>query len=73
MKKLAEFLKILRPAKRVENKQVDTAVADEERFERCVLCGSITTTEKSTPIELRENYELGCGQLCHLCHMKLEK
>lgn len=73
MKKITDFFKGSASSKGVKKDNTGTANSVEERFERCVLCGTITTVEKSTPIELREDYELGCGQLCHLCRMKLEK
>ncbi len=40
-------------------------------FERCVMCGEMTDVPISTPIELRSNYEVGCGQLCIACQKKL--
>ncbi len=38
-----------------------------EEFERCILCGAITDVPISLPIDLRENYEVGVGQICSAC------
>ncbi len=38
-----------------------------EEFERCILCGAITEIPISMPIDLRENYEVGVGQICDVC------
>lgn len=35
--------------------------------EPCVLCGKLTDVDKSTPIELRENYVEGGGEVCNDC------
>lgn len=40
----------------------------DEQFERCVICGELTHYTKDTPIEERECYEIGCGQLCYSCY-----
>ena len=44
-----------------------------EEFERCVMCGKLTSIPVSTPIDFRDFYEVGCGQLCSSCYMKLSK
>lgn len=44
-----------------------------ELFERCVLCGELTPVPVTMPVEFRENYELGCGQLCILCRQKMQQ
>ena len=44
-----------------------------EEFERCIMCGELTDIAITTPIEFRENYEIGCGQLCAICYKKLGK
>lgn len=41
-----------------------------EKFEHCILCGRITKVPTYMPIELRENYEVGCGQICDECARK---
>ena len=43
---------------------------DAEKFERCILCGAITYIPISMHIDWRENYEVGCGQLCVHCAKK---
>ena len=42
-------------------------------FERCVMCGALTAVPVSMPIEFREGYQPGCGQLCIACQQKLRK
>lgn len=44
-----------------------------EEFERCVMCGELTHVPISTPIEFRDFYEIGCGQLCVDCAKKQRK
>jgi len=41
-----------------------------EGFERCVMCGNVTNVPVSMPIDFRDNYEAGCGQLCSECALK---
>lgn len=41
-----------------------------EEFERCVLCGELTGVPVSMPIDWRENYEIGIGQVCAQCAKK---
>lgn len=43
-----------------------------EEVERCVMCGQLTHVLKSEPIDFRENYEVGCGQLCIDCYNELQ-
>ena len=38
-----------------------------ERFERCIVCGKMTSVPVSMPIDWRENYEIGLGQVCAEC------
>lgn len=38
-----------------------------EEYERCILCGTLTDVPVSMPVDLRENYEIGLGQLCSDC------
>ncbi len=38
-----------------------------EEFERCVMCGKLTCVPVSMPVDWRENYEMGMGQLCAEC------
>ena len=46
---------------------------DREEYERCIMCGTLTRIPISMPIELRKNYEVGCGQLCDECAKKLQE
>ncbi len=41
-----------------------------EEFERCVMCGELTCVPISMPIDWRENYEIGMGQICAACAKK---
>ena len=36
-------------------------------LEKCVFCGKTTNVPVDTPIELRQNYVEGAGQLCAKC------
>lgn len=40
---------------------------DTEEFERCIMCGRLTGIPVSMPIDWRENYEIGLGQVCTEC------
>ena len=42
-------------------------------LERCVLCGKTTEVRKDTPVELRDDYIEGAGQLCHNCMAMVSK
>lgn len=42
----------------------------ESPFERCVMCGELTTVRKDTHIDFRDNYEIGFGQMCYQCSKK---
>ena len=42
-----------------------------EELDICVICGAITDVPLSKPIDNREFYEVGCGQLCRNCYIKL--
>ena len=44
-----------------------------EEFERCIVCGNLTCIPISMPIDWRENYEIGCGQICAECAKKQQK
>ena len=41
-----------------------------EEFERCVVCGALTCVPISMPVDWRENYEIGLGQICAECAKK---
>lgn len=42
-------------------------------YELCVLCNKITSVSKDTPIESRDYYIIGAGQLCSECYQKVEE
>ncbi len=44
-----------------------------EEYERCVMCGKLTCVPISMQIDRRENYEIGCGQICGECAKKQRK
>ncbi len=41
-----------------------------EEFERCIMCGELTCVPISMPVDWRENYEVGLGQVCAECARK---
>jgi len=41
-----------------------------EEYERCVMCGALTCVPVSMPVDWRENYEIGLGQICAACAKK---
>ena len=43
---------------------------DDSPFERCVMCGKLTTVLKDTHIDFRDHYEIGLGQMCYECDRK---
>ena len=44
-----------------------------EEFERCIVCGNLTCIPVSMPVDWRENYEIGLGQICAECAKKQRK
>jgi len=42
----------------------------EEIYERCVICGELTEVLRETPINERDFYVVGCGQLCFTCYRR---
>lgn len=50
-----------------------TSLPETEEFERCVMCGELTYIPVSMPIDLRENYEIGIGQICAECAKEQHK
>ena len=56
-----------------KRKKTSKAAEDNEEFERCVLCHTLTDVRRSTPIEKREYYVVGIGQLCQSCSKKVHK
>ena len=53
-------------------KEVDSVntTPNTEEFERCVMCGALTSVPISMPVNWRENYEIGFGQICAECAKK---
>lgn len=41
-----------------------------EEYERCIVCGNVTCIPVSMPVDWRENYEIGMGQVCAECAKK---
>lgn len=44
-----------------------------EEYEICVICGKITSVPVSMPVDLRDNYAIGVGQICIECAGKLNR
>lgn len=42
--------------------------ASDDKIEHCVLCHKPLDILQSVPIDLREHYICGCGQLCADCY-----
>lgn len=43
----------------------------QESYEECILCGTLTEVKKSEPIEFRDGYIQGAGQLCPKCQLEV--
>lgn len=41
-------------------------------YERCVLCGTPTKVPIMMPVDCRQHYVEGVGQLCEPCFMELK-
>ena len=61
------FQKIL---DRIKRPKVIGTEYDDSPFERCVMCGKLTTVRKDTHLDFRDNYEIGLGQMCYECDRK---
>ena len=53
-----------------ENNNVTSVGANNDIYEDCILCGTKTTTLKTTHVDFRTGYIEGAGQLCRECYMK---
>ena len=53
----------------METIEIDKFNKDE--IENCISCGKKTPYLKSTPIQERDNYVVGLGQVCSDCYKKL--
>ncbi len=69
--KIARFFKPAPSDFRCHNDVNDVkSVPITEEFERCVVCGELTGIPISMPVDWRENYEIGFGQICAECAKK---
>ena len=50
---------------------VGFAQNDDKVIDKCVMCGAKTEYTKDTPIDFRNNYVEGAGQMCQDCHTKI--
>lgn len=56
--------------KRQTDKKLIQKIGQEEN-ERCLLCGCELSVRRDTPIEKRQYYVIGCGQLCGSCYYQV--
>lgn len=47
-----------------------TKIFAEETYERCICCGEQTGVLRAMPVDEREYFIHGCGQLCLNCYKK---
>lgn len=52
-------------------KNSGTAPSATEKREICILCKQELDVLWSTPINLRTNFIIGCGQLCDECYQRI--
>lgn len=50
-----------------EKPECISSKSEDTVFERCVICGELTSVRKDTHVDLRDNYETGLGQMCYKC------
>lgn len=50
------------------DKKIKPKQLDEQEYEKCVICKCKTTIKKEEPIESRDGYIEGVGQLCYKCY-----
>jgi hypothetical protein len=43
----------------------------QEKFERCIVCGGKLNIKKIVPIQQRKYYIEGTGQLCRNCYLDI--
>ena len=58
---------------RHEKPRQDDPLSRQEEFECCAVCGTLTGVPVSLPIEFRDHYEVGFGQLCVNCYREYWK
>ena len=44
-----------------------------KKKDRCVICHAETLYIKETPIEKRQFYVEGCGQICEKCYQEIQE
>jgi hypothetical protein len=54
------------PKSAFENDEFVTSKALND-YDKCVLCGCVSRYKVGTPIDVREGYVEGVGQLCGFC------
>ena len=64
--KISQFFGGTRSSRKNKSERVKKTAKSEE-FERCVICGALTDVPISMPVDLRDNYEIGLGQICAAC------
>lgn len=47
-----------------------TNIPAEEKYERCICCKEPTNVLRATPVDEREYFIHGCGQLCPNCYKR---
>ena len=55
-----------------ENDNLEKFIS-EDGFDLCVLCENATEYKTDMPLDLRDYYVEGAGQLCTSCYLDLEK
>lgn len=53
------------------NKPSRKTIKNDSPYERCILCGKSTKILKVTPIEDRQFYIYGSGQMCQSCYFSV--
>lgn len=66
-KKIFNFFRGVRPQQPKQEEKHGVCTRDPEEFERCAMCGAVTCIPISMPVDWRENYEMGFGQICSKC------
>ncbi len=52
----------------MNTQKIEREVQEKEKsFEKCVMCGELTSVPKDLHIDFRPNYIEGAGQLCTKC------
>lgn len=72
-KGLPRLLRRQTPSRQNEREAADRLESSAEEYDRCVMCGALTGVRSSVPVDWRENYEIGMGQLCGACAKKYSR